>query len=124
MITVVVSQQLPLPVSPARRSDPATSSDGARVASIRAGSQQYALLEAWYHADHDGLTDEQATHLSGLDISGARSPWKRCGELRAAGLLSLTGETRKSTAGSKQRVRRITQAGRVALGEQQWGRTA
>lgn len=101
-------------VSPARATDPATSSGGATVARIRAGSQRAVLLAAYADCGDYGMTDEEAATRSGL-AGVARSPWKRCGELLAAGLLRDTGTTRTSTAGAQQRVSVITLSGLRAL---------
>ena len=82
--------------------------------SIRAGSQR-AILLATYAQHGDGLTDEEAGNLSGLSKLPRCCYWKRCSELRQAGYLTVTGDTRTSTAGEAQQVCSITEAGRNTL---------
>lgn len=82
--------------------------------SIRSGSQRATLLTA-YGQHRDGLTDEEAGHLSGLAEHPRCCYWKRSSELRQAGYIAPTGTTRLSTAGEAQQVCAITVAGRVAL---------
>jgi hypothetical protein len=98
----------------ARNGDGATSVAPLRTLSIRAGSQRATLL-ALYAGTLFGLTDEEAGTTSGL----ARLPrccyWKRCSELRQAGYIEPTGDTRLSTAGEAQQVCRVTKAGFDAL---------
>lgn len=94
-----------------RITDPDTSREGAKQVNPRRGSQQHTLLLAYAHSAQEGLTDEQAGDVTGL----ARKPkccyWKRCSELRHAGLIQDTGERRDSSAGSPQMVCAITPAG-------------
>lgn len=99
-----------------RRSDPATSAEGAKAVSIRAGSQKAKLLRAFADADADGvtLTDEDAAARAELPVRSCF--WKRCGELREAGLIEFTGDTRMASAGVNRNLSRITEAGREALG--------
>lgn len=98
----------------ARKSDPHTSKAAGASAAMRAGSQKHILLQAYADLTA-GLTDEEAGHNSGL----ARKPkccyWKRCSELRQAGLIAVTGETRASSVGEQQQVCAITEAGLLAL---------
>lgn len=98
----------------ARDTDPDTSRAGTRTLGVRAGSQRHTLL-AVYAGTLFGFTDEEAGTTSGL----ARLPrccyWKRCSELRQAGYIEPTGDTRLSTAGEAQQVCRITEAGSDAL---------
>jgi hypothetical protein len=96
-----------------RKEDPITSVLGAGDVKPRRGSQQ-ALLLAEY-AYRDGLTDEEAGLFSGLLSRPKCCYWKRCSELRAKGLIAVTGETRLSSAGSAMQVCAITEAGRNAL---------
>jgi hypothetical protein len=96
-----------------RSADPITSVLGAGDVKPRRGSQQ-ALLLAEY-AYRDGLTDEEAGLFSGLLSRPKCCYWKRCSELRAKGLIAVTGETRLSSAGSAMQVCAITEAGRNAL---------
>jgi hypothetical protein len=94
-----------------RATDPATSREAALRPFNRTSSR--ALLLATYGRCHDGLIDEEAGLLSGVQ---SRCPWKRCSELRAHGLIEPTGDVRMSTAGANQQVCRITFAGRRMLG--------
>lgn len=97
-----------------RNTDPATSRQAATNLSVRAGSQRHKLL-AVYAQHSAGLTDEQAGQLSGLTELPRCCYWKRCSELRQAGYIVATWETRLSTAGEMQQVCAITEAGQDAL---------
>jgi hypothetical protein len=92
-----------------RRNDGATSGAGAKAMTVRAGSQRAKLLTAYYV--HDDLTDEEAGRASGLSAMPKCCYWKRCSELRQAGYIAITGDTRVSTAGVEQQVCAITYAG-------------
>lgn len=96
-----------------RNSDTETSRAPLRAVSIRSGSQRAHLLAEY--AKHDGLTDEESGLVSGLADYPRCCYWKRCSELRQAGYIAPTGETRLSTAGEAQQVCAITVAGRCAL---------
>lgn len=95
-----------------RRGDYATSRAGAEAIKWRAGSQKALLLAAF--AD-DELTDEQAAIDAGLSLRSCF--WKRCGELRDAGLIAFTGRQRVGSAGSACGISAITAAGREKAGE-------
>lgn len=95
----------------ARRDDPSTSHKAARVAQFNSGTQKYQLLVA-YARSTDGLTDEQAAGASNLLHVGY---WKRCSELRNAGYITRTGETRVASSGAAQDVCCITEAGMMAI---------
>ena len=94
-----------------RRDDPSTSHAAAKIAKFNAGSQKHTLLTE-YACDPDGLTDEQAAARSNLLHVGY---WKRCSELRNAGYIARTGETRIASSGAAQDVCRITEAGIKAI---------
>jgi hypothetical protein len=96
-----------------RSADPITSVLGAGDVKPRRGSQQALLLAEYAH--RDGLTDEEAGLFSGLLSRPKCCYWKRCSELRAKGLIAVTGETRLSSAGSAMQVCAITPAGKEAL---------
>jgi hypothetical protein len=92
-----------------RRDDSATSGGGAKAMTVRAGSQRAKLLTAYYM--YDDLTDEEAGKASGLSAMPKCCYWKRCSELRQAGYIATTGDTRVSTAGVDQQVCAITDEG-------------
>lgn len=94
-----------------RRSDPETSKKAGNSVAFRAGSQKHSLLQQ-YLAASDGLTDEEAGIASGLAFRNKCCYWKRCSELRQAGLIAVTGETRLSSAEENQQVCVITDKGR------------
>ena len=100
-------QELPL----FRATDPETSR---QVSPIRVGSHRALLLEQYATATL-GLTDEEAGRMSGLSSMPKCCYWKRCGELRQAGYIQPTGETRMSTAGVEQQVCMITIDGMKAV---------
>lgn len=67
------------------------------------------LLDAYAQAFDIGLTDEQAAAVAGLKDT---CYWKRCGELRKAGLIAPTGDKRRNPeSGVKRIVCAITQSG-------------
>ncbi len=107
-----------------RTADHETSIAGAHSVAFRAGSQKAKLLTEYGKAadyyeqygaiavDKQGMTDEEAADQAGLTRSCF---WKRCGELRADGLIEPTGGTREGEAGVPRIVCRITDKGREVL---------
>ena len=95
-----------------RRNDGATSTGGAKAMTVRAGSQRAILLAVYREQP---LTDEEAGNVSGLSMLPKCCYWKRCSELRQAGYIAPTGETRVSSAGVEQQVCRITTPGFFTL---------
>ena len=97
-----------------RQSDPLTSRKSVtKTNRMRWGSQCYRLLEAYAGSD---LTDEEAASRSGV-VAMAKSPWRRCSDLRQKGLIEPTGEERVSSANSMQMVCRITNQGRALVAQ-------
>ena len=97
-----------------RDTDPDTSKEAGKRVEPRRGSQQYLLLQA-YAERRLGLTDEEAGDITGLSSNRKCCYWKRCSELRHAGLIMDTKVRRDSSAGSPQMVCVITPEGRKAL---------
>jgi hypothetical protein len=98
----------------ARPGDPDTSHAAAKGAARTAGGQKRRLLAA-YAAAADGLTDDEAGEATGL-LAGGAGFWKRCAELRNAGLIADTGRRRPGPEHNKPRmVCVITPDGRAAL---------
>lgn len=102
-----------------RAKDPKTSKMASQSVAFRSGTQKAKLLAVYFEAQEAGLTDEQAGHASGLASRPKCCYWKRCSELRHAGLITVTGEVRKSSVGEQQQVCAITSAGRELLGKMQ-----
>lgn len=98
-----------------RRNDYATSKAGARSVSFRAGSQKSRLLTAFVEAGPSGLSDDEAARRAGLTPTSCY--WKRCGELRALGLIRFTGDERVGLAGVERMVSTITADGETAARE-------
>lgn len=73
----------------ARATDPQTSQDAAAKTEPRRGTQASQLLALYRAYGHKGLTDAEAETYS--LIKGA---WKRCSDLRNAGLIRPNGEVR------------------------------
>jgi hypothetical protein len=94
-----------------RTGDYETSNEGAIKVATRAGAQKMELLKCFAINPH-GLTDEQAADSAKLIRT---CYWKRCGELRAAGLIEFTGDTRVGIAGVRRRVSIITERGRSVV---------
>lgn len=96
------------------KDDHASSVDGARAASGKAPTQQLKLLRAWSERTGFGLTDEEAATYAGIE---GGCPWKRCGELRAQGLIRWhpEGERREGSSGVLRKVSVITEMGRREL---------
>jgi hypothetical protein len=80
-----------------RTDDHATSYAGADSITFRAGSQKAKLMNAYREAGYGGLTDEQAAANAHLPAMSCW--WKRCNELREAGAIVKTTETRIGLAG-------------------------
>lgn len=99
-----------------RNNDHATSMAGAEKVAKSAINQKDRLLTMYYAAGWVGLTDEEAATGTNLLAS---CYWKRCGELRADGLIETNGDVRKGTAGVIRNVSVITARGRSAC-RQMW----
>lgn len=104
---------------PSRRSDPGTSHAADHAIVVKAGTQRAKLLLSFLAMseltgpDMDpGLTDEEAMEKS-EGVSPTSEYAKRCSELRDAGLIEPTGETRKGAAGVDRIVSTITDQGRA-----------
>ena len=81
-----------------------TSIEGAEDVAGRAPNQQQRLLDQWTKVAPGSLTDEEAADLAGLERS---CYWKRCGELRRAGLIEYDGSTRTGAAGVSRKTSRL-----------------
>lgn len=111
----IVSLRLSTCPPKTRTNDYATSVEGAVQVEGRAPNQRWRLLHEYFRDDEyngNGLTDEQAAEYAGLLAS---CYWKRCGELRADGLIEFTGDTRPGAAGTSRNISRITERGWTAL---------
>lgn len=103
----------------ARRDDHSTSRAGAADVARRAGGQKRLLLEAFAAAGTFGLNDEQAAERAGLPMRSCW--WKRCGELRALGLVRYAHDTDGAditsiaSSGVPRKVSVITPLGRATL---------
>lgn len=97
-----------------RTGDYETSNEGAADVASRADAQKLHLLKIFALGGNSkwGLTDEEAAFRADLQQS---CYWKRCGELRAAGLIEFTGEHRVGAAGVRRRVSIITERGRSVV---------
>lgn len=105
------------PRSGVRRTDPETSHQAARANRPQRNSQRQRLLGAFANnaAVHgDGLTDEEAGDLVGLDHVAAT---RRLSELRQCGWIAPTGTTRPTRSGCESMVCLLTDAGREVLGD-------
>jgi hypothetical protein len=98
----------------ARTDDPLTSHKAiTKTNTLRWGTQCYRLLVEYVR--RGPLTDEEAAVAAGL-VTTARSPWRRCSDLRQAGFIMPTGTERISSAGSPQRVCVVTTKGLELMG--------
>lgn len=106
-------EQLDFTYGLARASDPDTSKAAAEA--LRPKSLRYRLLLKYasgWAAAADGLTDEEASAMANVGNGG----WKRCSDLRRAGLIAPTGSTRPSRlSGRDCQVCSLTAQGREAL---------
>lgn len=84
-----------------RYPDWSTSIAGAKSVAYRAGSQKAMLLAAYQNAYPNGLTDDEAAVAAGLPLTSCY--WKRCGELRNDGKISV-GTARVSRVGGEHRI--------------------
>lgn len=80
-----------------RTDDYETSKAGAASVAYRAGSQKARLMTAYTATLPLGYTDEEAAIVAGISMTSCY--WKRCNELREAGLIEPTGEVRTGRAG-------------------------
>lgn len=99
-----------------RSGDHASSIEGARAVAARAPSQKIKLLIAFRTAGEDGLTDEEAADIAGLN-NGISCWWHRCTDLRHDGLIweKRPTEYREGRAGVKRIISAITPEGYKAL---------
>lgn len=93
------------PVS--RDSDPATSKIAEAMIHAKRPTQMLLILHCYLRGD---LTDEQAS-----DEAQIRHGWKRCADLRNAGLIEPTGRTIIGKAGTPVMVCKITRYGRWVI---------
>lgn len=91
----------------ARTSDPATSHAAVPAVRVRATSQKWKLLYAFFNGG-PAIAEEAARRVNLLHVGY----WKRVSELLADGLIEETGETATSSAGEACRVYRLTDSGR------------
>jgi hypothetical protein len=110
-----MNNQLEMIFPAARKSDPETSKLAGININFRAGSQRAMLLNAYFHADERGLTDEEAGMFTGLVQKRGCCYWKRSSELRQLHLIEPTGDTRRSLAGQEQQVCVITADGKEVI---------
>jgi hypothetical protein len=103
--------------APARSTDPGTSHVASKSINMRAGSQRALLLAAYTWGERhqharfrEGLTDEEAMEVA-VEVSPSSGYWKRCAELREAGLIKDTGMTRAGASGLERMVCVITDEG-------------
>ena len=106
-----MEEQLQLIFPMARKYDPATSKIAGIGAGRRGPAHKAILLEAYQQAGAQGLTDEEAGRITGLNLKPGCCYWKRCSELRKLGLIRPNGETRISLAGEQQQVCVVVEAG-------------
>jgi hypothetical protein len=108
---------------PSRTSDPGTSHAAEVSVRITGDNQRGLLLKAFRDRaadaaeaedDDRGLTDEEAANRA-VGVSLWSEYAKRCSELRDAGLIVQTGETRKGDAGRPRIVSAITDQGQAVL---------
>ena len=90
-----------------RSSDPETSR---QISQMRVGSHR-AILLAIYNDAVLGLTDEEAALRASAQGHEIKGYWKRCSDLRTAGLIHDLGIRRTLSTGSQGIVCAITQAG-------------
>lgn len=96
----------------ARTTDPKTSHIAGAKVLVRAGSQRWKVLQAYLQG---AAIDDEIGQITGLASLPNCCYWKRCSELRQAGYIEPTGDTRLSRANQQQMVCRITKAGRDIL---------
>lgn len=110
----------PVNVTPIRKREPGTQtmpSAENQLSYVTPDSQRGRLLLAYLVAGEAGLTDEEARVSAG--IAERSNWWKRCGELRAAGLIEVMQDqfenavTRVGSSGTSRIVCMITPEGRA-----------
>lgn len=100
-------------VIPSRNTDPETSHAAAKKIVIKAGTQRAYLLKAFSLLPD--ATDEEAMEIAYPMVLRGSEYSKRCSELREAGFIEPTGDTRIGSAGVDRIVSRITQKGLDSL---------
>ena len=96
-----------------RSTDPDTSHEA--EASIRESAKSIRTKLLWIYYDYpNGLTDEEVGKISGYRDTNV-GYWKRCSDLRNAGLISWTGEYGYAESGRRQRIHRISAEGEEFL---------
>lgn len=100
----------------ARRSDPATSHEGASAVRWRAGNHKVLLLDAYRHSGMP-LSDREAWQHSALRNKVASCWWKRCSELRDLGMIEVVGTTVCPATDSRVQTCEITALGIRTLAE-------
>ena len=91
-----------------RTSDPETSHKAEVKNAPKRETQAVKILRAY--AYHGPMTDERAAQVSGI-VGG----WKRCADLRNAGLIAPTSRTAQTSMGAEARVCAITTKGEAIL---------
>jgi hypothetical protein len=94
-----------------RSTDPATSRDAAHRLTDKRTMMRTLLLA--YAAYPMGLTADEAAGFAGY--GPADGAWKRVSDLKNAGLVAPTGNTRTGDSGRQQAILAITEAGHTAL---------
>ena len=107
-------RELIAPIVQPRQTDPETSHAAVKNVRKRAGSQQWQVLNAY--AQHVNLTADEVGVITGLANKVGCCYWHRVSELLKQGLLETTELKRLARSGEMQRVNRITNQGRAALG--------
>lgn len=95
-----------------RTQDYTSSIEGSRSVAYRAGTQKARLLKAF--GELGDATDEEAAKRAGISLLSCY--WKRCGELRADGLIEWVyahndHAQRRGNAGTFRNLSRITAPG-------------
>jgi hypothetical protein len=102
---------MPKPKEHARRTDPDTSHQAAKLLGGKAGTMLRQLLEVFARR---AMTADEAAIEAGF--SPADGAWKRVSDLAKAKLIMDSGVTRPGRSGRQQRVMQITPLGREVLG--------
>ena len=93
-----------------RNGDPTTSMMAGESVKDRLTNFRLRLLEQYEKNRTEGLTDDEARSRAGFTRD--HGYWKRCSDLRNAGYVAPTGQTRPGNSGRQQMVCVITDEGR------------
>jgi hypothetical protein len=96
----------------ARRNDPVTSHEAAKLAAVRAGSTKHQILKALTGVFEPPLTFEAVAYYAKISEGSA---WKRLSDLKREGRVTVVDENGTTRAGARCSRYMITELGRESI---------